>query len=47
MTDLMPAARVHLFLAADVIRQSADDLFGRGSDIYRAIDQALAAVDLE
>ncbi len=47
MTDLMPAARVSMFMAADLIRQSAIDLFGRGSDVYRAIDQALAAVDLE
>ena len=47
MTDLMPAARVSMFMAADVIRQSADDLFGRDSDVYRAIDQALAAVDLQ
>ncbi len=47
MTDLMPAARVHMFMAADLIRQSADDLFGRGSDVYRAIDEALTAVDLE
>lgn len=46
MTDLMPP-RVSYFMAADVIRQSADDLFGRDSDVYRAIDEALTAVDLD
>ena len=45
MTDLMPPS-VSFFTAADVIRQSADDLFGRDSDVYRAIDEALTAVDL-
>ena len=46
MTDLMPPS-VSFFTAADVIRQSADDLFGRDSDVYRAIDEALTAVDLD
>ena len=45
MTDLMPAS-TNIPMAADVIRQSAVDLFGTGSTTYRAVDQALRAVDL-
>lgn len=46
MTDMMPAS-AGLPEAARVIRQSAIDLDGRGSAIYRAINDALAAVGLE
>ena len=45
MTDLMPAS-TNIPMAADVIRQSAVDLFGTGSTTYRAVDQALRAVGL-
>ena len=45
MTDLMPSS-ASVWLAADVIRQSAADLFEPASATYRAIDQALAAVGL-
>ena len=46
MTDLMPAL-AGMRVAAEVIRQSAIDLDGRGSALYRAIDEALSAVGLE
>ncbi len=46
MTELMPAS-VSFFQAADVIRQSAEDLYGRDSEVYRAIDEAFTAVDLD
>lgn len=46
MTDLMPAS-AGMRVAARVIRQSAIDLDGRGSALYRAIDEALSAVGLE
>ena len=46
MTDLMPSSP-SIFTAGDVIRQSADDLYGRDSDVYRAIDEALTAVELD
>ena len=45
MTHLMPA-RTTFPLTAAVIRQSAVDLFGAGSAIHRAVDQALYAVGL-
>ena len=45
MTHLMPA-RTTFPLTAAVIRQSAVDLFGVGSAIHRAVDQALYAVGL-
>ena len=45
MTDLMPAS-TNIPMAADVIRQSAVDLFGTGSTTHRAVDQALRAVGL-
>ena len=45
LTDLMPSSAT-VWLAADVIRQSAADLFGPASAAYRTIDQALAAVGL-
>ncbi|MXZ72642.1 MAG: M4 family metallopeptidase [Acidobacteria bacterium] len=46
MTDLMPAL-AGMRVAAEVIRQSAIDLEGRGSALYGAIDEALSAVGLE
>ena len=45
MTHLMPAT-THFHLAAAVIRQSAVDLHGRSSSVYRAVNQALNAVGL-
>ena len=45
MTDLMPSSP-SVFMAADVIVQSASDLFGTGSATYQAIGQALLAVGL-
>ena len=45
MTHLMPA-RTTFPLTAEVIRQSAVDLFGTGSATHRAVDQALYAVGL-
>ena len=46
MTDLMPNT-VSMPMAADVIRQSAIDLFGFGSPTHNAIAQALDAVGLQ
>ena len=46
MTHLMPST-THLWMTADVIRQSAGDLFGVDSPTYRAVDQALRAVGLD
>ena len=45
MTDLMPSFST-LPLAAAVLCQSAVDLFGTGSAVSRAVDQALLAVGL-
>ena len=46
MTDLMPSS-TNILMAAEVIRQSAIDLFGTGSATYRAMDRALWAVGLQ
>ena len=45
ITELMPALP-DFPIAAAVIRQAAVDLFGRDSDIWRAVNQGLAAVGL-
>ena len=46
MTHLMPNSP-NLWMTADIIRQSAVDLFGFGSPAHRAVDQALRAVGLD
>ena len=45
MTDLMPSSP-HMGMAASAIVQSASDLFGSESAVYRAIDEAMDAVGL-
>ncbi len=45
MTELMPAS-TSLRQTADVIRQSAIDLFGAGSAVFTSVHQALVAVGL-
>ncbi len=45
MTDLMPPS-ADFALAAAVIRQSAADLFGHNSDVWRAVAQGLSAAGL-
>ena len=46
MTHLMPSS-TNLWMTADIVRQSAGDLFGFGSPVFRAVDQALRAVGLD
>ena len=45
ITELIPA-QPDFFIARAVIRQAAVDLFGGDSNIWRAVDQGLAAVGL-
>ncbi len=45
MTELMPP-RTNVEIAAEAVRVAALDLFGAGSDVFAAVDQALTAVGL-
>ena len=45
MTELMPP-RTTVEMAAEAVRMAAIDLFGAGSDVFAAVDQALNAVGL-
>ena len=45
MTELMPP-RTNVEIAAAAVRMAALDLFGAGSDVFAAVDQALGAVGL-
>ena len=45
MTELMPP-RANVEMAAEAVRMAALDLFGAGSDVFAAVDQALGAAGL-